>query len=70
MELDRFSRPALVIVDMQNDFVRVGAPLEVPEARPTIAVHQALLAACRPRRIPAGMLLLEGLPPVLQGRRQ
>src|SRR5260370_15750688 len=52
MKLDRFSRPALVIVDMQNDFVRVGAPLEVPEARPTIAAHQALLAACRPRRIP------------------
>ena len=26
---------------MQNDFVRVGAPLEVPEARPTIPVHQS-----------------------------
>jgi len=52
MVIDRFSRPALVVVDMQNDFVRVGAPLEVPEARPTIAVHQALLAACRPRGIP------------------
>src|SRR5262245_66630649 len=52
MAIDRFSRPALVIVDMQNDFVRVGAPLEVPEARPTIAAHQALLAACRPRGIP------------------
>jgi len=22
---------ALIVVDMQNDFVRVGAPLEVPE---------------------------------------
>jgi nicotinamidase-related amidase len=52
MELDRFSRPALVVVDMQNDFVRVGAPLEVPEARPTIPVHQALLRACRQRGIP------------------
>jgi ureidoacrylate peracid hydrolase len=29
-------RTALIIVDMQNDFVRSGAPLEVPEARATI----------------------------------
>ena len=52
MTLDRFAHPALVIVDMQNDFVRVGAPLEVPESRPTIAVHQALIACCRALRIP------------------
>jgi len=51
-QIDRLNRPALVIVDMQNDFVRVGAPLEVPEARPTIPVHQALIAACRERGIP------------------
>src|SRR5258708_13111893 len=37
---------------MQNDFVRVGARREVPAARRTIAAHQALLAAWRPRRIP------------------
>jgi hypothetical protein len=49
---DRFAHPALVIVDMQNDFVRVGAPLEVPESRPTIPVHQRLLAACRERGVP------------------
>jgi len=30
------SRAALIVVDMQNDFVRVGAPLEVPDARATI----------------------------------
>ena len=30
------SRTALIVVDMQNDFVRVGAPLEVPDARDTI----------------------------------
>jgi nicotinamidase-related amidase len=30
------SRSALIVVDMQNDFVRVGAPLEVPDARATI----------------------------------
>ena len=52
MPLDRLAHPALVIVDMQNDFVRVGAPLEVPESRPTIPVHQRLLAACRERGIP------------------
>ena len=52
MTLDRLAHPALVIVDMQNDFVRVGAPLEVPESRPTIPVHQRLLAACRERGIP------------------
>ena len=52
MAIDRLAHPAVVVVDMQNDFVRVGAPLEVPEARPTIAVHQALLGACRERGIP------------------
>jgi nicotinamidase-related amidase len=52
MVLDRLARPALVVVDMQNDFVRIGAPLEVPESRATIPVHQALLAACRARGIP------------------
>jgi len=52
MASDQFGKPALVIVDMQNDFVRVGAPLEVPESRPTIAVHQTLLAAARQRKIP------------------
>jgi nicotinamidase-related amidase len=45
-------KPALVVVDMQNDFVRVGAPLEVPESRPTIAVHQSVIAACRERELP------------------
>jgi nicotinamidase-related amidase len=52
MSIEQFAHPALVIVDMQNDFVRVGAPLEVPESRATIAVHQRLLAACRERGVP------------------
>ena len=30
---ERLVHPALVVVDMQNDFVRVGAPLEVPESQ-------------------------------------
>ena len=52
MTKDRFAHPALLVVDMQNDFVRVGAPLEVPEARPTIPVQQALIGACRELRVP------------------
>jgi nicotinamidase-related amidase len=43
---------ALVIVDMQNDFVRVGAPLEVPDARKTIGSHQALIQSFRKRNLP------------------
>jgi nicotinamidase-related amidase len=50
--MDRFAHPALVVVDMQNDFVRVGAPLEVPASRATIPAHQALLGACRALQIP------------------
>jgi nicotinamidase-related amidase len=38
---------ALVVVDMQNDFVRVGAPLEVPDARATIPVQRRLIDAFR-----------------------
>jgi nicotinamidase-related amidase len=49
---ERLSRPALVVVDMQNDFVRVGAPLEVPDARATIPAHRALLDAFRRRGFP------------------
>ena len=45
-------RCALVVVDMQNDFVRVGAPLEVPDARETIDVHRELLGWFRERRRP------------------
>ena len=52
MTIGQLPHPALVVVDMQNDFVRIGAPLEVPESRPTIPVHQSLLAACRERNVP------------------
>jgi nicotinamidase-related amidase len=47
-ELDP-STTALVIVDMQNDFVRQGAPLEVPDARLTIDNHRKLLKRFRQR---------------------
>ena len=49
---DRLAAPALVIVDMQNDFVRSGAPLEVPDARATFDAHRRLLAAFRKRGAP------------------
>lgn len=48
----RLRHAALVVVDMQNDFVRMGAPLEVPDARDTIPAHQALIAAFRARSRP------------------
>jgi nicotinamidase-related amidase len=51
-DTDYSRHAALVIVDMQNDFVREGAPLEVPDARGTIDVHQALIAAFRRRGAP------------------
>lgn len=51
-QADRLVAPALVVVDMQNDFVRAGAPLEVPDARGTIAAHRRLLAAFRERLLP------------------
>ncbi len=37
------SRVAFIVVDMQNDFVRPGAPLEVPDARATIDPIRATL---------------------------
>lgn len=40
-------RQALLIVDMQNDFVRRGAPQEVPDARATVPAIAALLDAFR-----------------------
>jgi len=50
--LDRWEKPALLIVDMQNDFVREGAPMEVPNARQTIPQHRELIAFCRQVDIP------------------
>jgi nicotinamidase-related amidase len=52
MPVDRFAKPALLIVDMQNDFVRVGAPMEVPQARDTISQHQQLIQHFRRTRLP------------------
>jgi nicotinamidase-related amidase len=38
---------ALLVVDMQNDFVRAGAPQEVPSARGTLPLIRRLLEAFR-----------------------
>jgi nicotinamidase-related amidase len=48
----RFHAPALIVVDMQNDFVREGAPLEVVDARSTLAAHRQLIDAFRRRGRP------------------
>jgi nicotinamidase-related amidase len=52
MTVDRWEKPALVIVDMQNDFVREGAPMEVPDARETIPQHQRLISFFRAAGFP------------------
>lgn len=52
MSIDRWKNPALVIVDMQNDFVRQDAPLEVPDARETIPKQIQLIDFCRASDIP------------------
>ncbi|WSH68613.1 isochorismatase family protein (plasmid) [Rhizobium ruizarguesonis] len=45
--LPKIERPALLVVDMQNDFVRAGAPFEVPAAQETIPSQQRLVRAFR-----------------------
>lgn len=49
---ERVRDAALVVVDMQNDFVRVGAPLEVPDARATIPVIAGLIGRFRDKGLP------------------
>jgi nicotinamidase-related amidase len=46
------ARTAFLIVDLQNDFVRVGAPLEVPDARATLAPVGRVLTAFRSAKRP------------------
>jgi nicotinamidase-related amidase len=52
MTLKPWARPALLLVDLQNDFVRAGAPLEVPDARETLGHNQRLLAWFRQAKLP------------------
>ena len=46
------AKSALIVVDMQNDFVLEGAPMEVPNARKAIPHIQRLIAASRKLDIP------------------
>ena len=46
MDLD-LERQALVVIAMQNDFVRVGAPQEVGDARAITPIVQALIGSFR-----------------------
>lgn len=50
--LTQARRPALVVVDMQNDFVRKGAPMEVPDARAILPALATLITAFRARGLP------------------
>jgi nicotinamidase-related amidase len=43
---------ALIVIDLQNDFVRQGAPMEVPDARTSLPIVTKLLQAARTRKIP------------------
>ena len=45
-------RPALVVVDMQNDFVRRGAPMEVAAARDIVPSIRRLTEAFRGAELP------------------
>lgn len=40
-------KTAMIVVDMQNDFVQEGAPIEVPRARAMVPRLNRLLDACR-----------------------
>lgn len=50
--LENLKRPALLVIDMQNDFVRRDAPLEVPSARDTIPVIRDLIGKFRRASLP------------------
>ena len=51
LEFNR-EKTALLIVDMQNDFVREGAAMEVPDARKTIGPIQSLIKMARQHEMP------------------
>ncbi|MFZ5674745.1 MAG: cysteine hydrolase family protein [Pseudomonadota bacterium] len=47
--MNSLANPVLIVVDMQNDFVREGAPFEVADARRTIPAVTRLIDAFRSR---------------------
>jgi nicotinamidase-related amidase len=48
------SRPALLVIDMQNDFVLEAAPMRVAAAAATVPVIVGLLSAFRAAGLPVG----------------
>lgn len=52
MEKYMLGRTALVIVDLQNDFVREGAGMEVESARDTLDANKKLIAFARKNGVP------------------
>ncbi|MDO9324139.1 MAG: isochorismatase family protein, partial [Methanoregula sp.] len=50
-------RPALLIIDMQNDFVLDGKPLKVAGAAAVIPKIQSVLAEFRQRNLPVFHIL-------------
>jgi biuret amidohydrolase len=45
-------KTAMIVVDMQNDFVQKGAPIEIPRARAMVPRLNRLLDVCRAHKIP------------------
>jgi nicotinamidase-related amidase len=46
------SRTALIIVDMQNEFLREGGAVYIPDTEKCIENHQKLIRECREKKIP------------------
>ncbi len=73
------SKTALIVVDMQNDFVAPGAPMETPAGRAMLPHLQQALACCREHGIPViytahihrpggfDLGLLAHVPPIARG---
>jgi biuret amidohydrolase len=73
------STTALIVVDMQNDFVAPGAPMEAPAGRAMLPHLQRALACCRAHGIPViytahtfradgcDLGLLAHVPPIARG---
>lgn len=51
-KLTHLGRPALLVIDMQRDFVDAGAPIECPGAREVVAPILQLQALARAERMP------------------
>jgi len=55
-------KTALLVIDMQNDFLQEGAIMEVPKARTLVPKHQQLIAACRQMGVPVVYTIHETHP--------